>query len=455
MKRALLFYPPQNCLEQAVRLWTFSHLSNFPLAAFRMATRFRRAGFDVDFVDALNVHENDERSMQGVFNETRLVRQAPCGNFSQERRHKPVYRVGLTSEEISTRFEALPPPDEIFVSSVFTWTWQTTHESIDLLRRHFPRARIHLGGIYPQLCPDRARAAGADDVDSATATEVDRSWLDVELLRQVPRLEGVVLKTSVGCPFGCSYCAVHLLEGNRHLTREPGDVLDEMEALTEIVGVTQFHFWESNLLLQKERHLLPILRGLRQRGRLFSLQAPEGFEPSAIDAEIAHELKVSGFREIRLTLETTAAARLAESGRVSGAKAVERAVGHLIDAGFARRDIFVVLLIGQPGQTLDDVLRDIVRVYGLGVATTFLVYSPIPGTVDYGRLGAAVRDRLLEDFDSFLYPMASPELTTVQLDTVLGYFNNRFLPLSRIAASTTEDRLVRQLQERIRDEAVA
>ena len=83
MTRALLFYPPQLCLEEAVRIWSFSHLSNFPLAAFRLATDLRRRNYDIDFVDALNVYENTEAAMSTALSETRIDRYATCGNFAE------------------------------------------------------------------------------------------------------------------------------------------------------------------------------------------------------------------------------------------------------------------------------------------------------------------------------------------------------------------------------------
>ena len=119
--RALLFYPPQLCLEEAVRIWSFSHLSNFPLAAFRLATHLRRRGYDIDFIDALNVYDNSEAAIDGALSEDRIDRHAPCGNFAEEKRTKPVYRVGLDPEQLEARLAELSPPDEIYVSSIFTW----------------------------------------------------------------------------------------------------------------------------------------------------------------------------------------------------------------------------------------------------------------------------------------------------------------------------------------------
>jgi hypothetical protein len=44
-------------------------------------------------------------------------------------------------------------PDEIKVTSLFTWAWRPVWEAIGFYRALFPRAPISLGGIYASLTP--------------------------------------------------------------------------------------------------------------------------------------------------------------------------------------------------------------------------------------------------------------------------------------------------------------
>ena len=55
--------------------------------------------------------------------------------------------------ELVTRFR----PDEVKVTSLFTWAWKPVWEAVAFYRALFPRAKISLGGVYASLTPDHAR----------------------------------------------------------------------------------------------------------------------------------------------------------------------------------------------------------------------------------------------------------------------------------------------------------
>ena len=445
-RRVLLFNPPQYCVEDALRIWSLAYEANFPLAPLRFSSMLKASGVDVEFLDAFNVHPNTEASYRLLSGEDRLVRRAPCGNDSREGVFKPVYHVGMLWEELAERLSRMKPPDEVWVSSIFTWSWQSTHRAVDLLRRGFPRAQIRLGGIYPTLCGAQAARTGAR-LHAGPIPEAESAWLDADILARREGLEGIVLKTSRGCPHDCSYCAVHVIEGRAYHFRDPSEVLEELDALHQRLRLGKIFFWESNLLLKPRRHIVRILEGLVARAGRYALQAPEGLQPGLITPELAVLMRAAGFRDIRLTLETADPARLKESGRPGTLAQLERAARALLDAGFGAADISIVLLVGQPRQTLDGVLRDIAHAYSLGLKTTFLAYSPIPGTRDFSAHRDLIGDRALEDLDSFLFPMAGPQLTVAALGGLFRAFNNRHIPLSRAAGAGSAPALLRALRE--------
>ena len=53
-------------------------------------------------------------------------------------------------------------PDEIKVTSLFTWAWRPVWEAVAFYRALFPRAKISLGGIYAnsyaRSCPPKRSA---------------------------------------------------------------------------------------------------------------------------------------------------------------------------------------------------------------------------------------------------------------------------------------------------------
>lgn len=455
-RQALLIYPPQHCLPDAMRIWSFDYAAHFPIGLLRLSTWLKARGFSVDFLDAFNVHPNTGAGFNEVFSPSRIVRQAPLGSQLRGSRTRPVFRVGLTRDEIRRRLIRLAKaPDEVYISAIFTWSWQPVHECVGLIREIFPAARIKLGGIYPILCPDHALASGAHEIIDRPMPELEDLWLDQQILSPRARTDGAALKTSVGCPNCCTYCAVHKLEGRRLRYRDPMDVADEMASLHTNLGVSKYYFWESNILMGARNHLLSLLDKLHRRNLSFTLQAPEGFQPNLMTDEIVRALKQGGFRQISLTLETADPDRSLETGRPSGLPDVKQAVKLLKRHGFRTRDICVVLLIGQPNQTLDQVIRDVIRVFAMGASVSFLVYTPIPGTRDFETHGRLFRGKPLEDLDAFLYPLAGPSLDVEQIGRLIRYFNFRHFPVQRIACSDTDDPLIRRMAKLIREEAEA
>src|SRR6478736_10351687 len=45
-------------------------------------------------------------------------------------------------------------PDEIQVTSLFTWAWKPVWEAVAFYKALFPKAKVSLGGIYATLMPD-------------------------------------------------------------------------------------------------------------------------------------------------------------------------------------------------------------------------------------------------------------------------------------------------------------
>ena len=47
-------------------------------------------------------------------------------------------------------------PDEIKVTSLFTWAWKPVWEAVAFYRALFPNAKVSLGGVYASLTPEHA-----------------------------------------------------------------------------------------------------------------------------------------------------------------------------------------------------------------------------------------------------------------------------------------------------------
>ncbi len=425
-ERALLLFPPIHTLEMPLRIWTLHYATSCPSALLRFSSWLRSKGTHVIWLDALNVYDERfaEQEVARILRLENVVRWAQCGADGAEPQVRAVYRMGLSKDDLVARLKRCePPPDEVFISSTFTWTWPTTHEAVALCREVFPGARVVLGGVYPTLCPEHARAAGAHEVHRGVFEPVEAREVDPKILVREGR-DSVALKGSFGCPYRCGYCAVRLLEGRKYRARDAKEVLREIEALARC-GVRNIHFWESNLLVRPHEHLEPILDGIASRGLAVMLYAPEGLQPSLVTPRLASKMRRAGFMRVSLTVETTDPDRVREVRRPSGYPDFEQAVRALREAGFPDDSLEGVLLVGQPGQTLASIATDLVALWRTGVKTVLLAYTPIPGTEDYSKYEHLWRGRPLEDLDSFLFPLAHKDLRVSDLECILRRFNFR------------------------------
>src|SRR5262249_30348094 len=97
-------------------------------------------------------------------------------NFSPAEDEKIEYCFGLPKEKLKRRLvriqenaraaqeslfdmQVFPEPDEIWISSIMTYWWESTRDVIEVCREVFPKAVIRVGGIYPTLAPEHAMAS--------------------------------------------------------------------------------------------------------------------------------------------------------------------------------------------------------------------------------------------------------------------------------------------------------
>ena len=147
-------------------------------------------------------------------------------------------------------------PDEVWITSIMTYWWESTVDVAVLCKEVFPSARMRIGGIYPTLAPKHLQSKLAekglpseivlgfdldldDGRDLVVVGEVQgASWLDLDFdLYYEPHLPNsrffhgpgpgepghetaltdrrnygppyAILTTTRGCPFNCAYCAQH------------------------------------------------------------------------------------------------------------------------------------------------------------------------------------------------------------------------------------------------------
>jgi radical SAM superfamily enzyme YgiQ (UPF0313 family) len=395
----ILLINPWLCDFAAHDLWSK------PLGLLLLGGFLRHHGYQLRLLDCLDVHDPLMQGMVGVKPATR--RSFGTGKFHRTERPKPnilrdvdrtYYRFGITPEVFRARLLQGAKPDVVMVTSAMTYWYPGVQETIRLIKECFPRVPVVLGGIYATLCWEHAsRHSGADHVLAGPGENQILQFLEklaghrsheaaqseVELSRPVfdllDRLDSVCVLTSRGCPGRCPYCGSHLLHPG-FSRRKPVEVADELEYWHDHHGVEDVAFYDDALLLDARSHMLPLLAELQRRKLRFRFHTPNGVHVNALSAEVCEALYLSGFKTLRLGLETSDLGRQQQLGAKVAPGAFSRAMDNLTGAGFSPEQIGVYLLCGLPAQDPGEVADSIRLVQDHGARPYLAEYSPIPGT---------------------------------------------------------------------------
>ena len=361
-------------------------------------------------------------------------------------KHVPRYYglYGATPEQVEN---ALPDynPDAILVTSQMTYWYPGVKKTVEILRQYFPKKPIILGGIYATLFPEQAwKTIQPDYLITGTGEKqvlklldnlfgIQRDHSDIPAFNDqgylpwdlYENLDSVGIMTSRGCPYSCSFCATKQLHPQFSM-RSPQDVIDEIMHIYNRFNVKNFAFYDDALFTNKENHIKPILKEIIDKGPGIKFHTPNGLFASQIDEDLAQLMKKSGFKTVRLSLESSVDKwQKASSDKVSKQEFIN-AVHRLKKAGYKARDIEVYLIMGLPGQKPEEVKKSLNFVYENGAISRLASFTPIPGTVDWKR--AIENGYIDEDIDpvltnNTLHPCASADFPADQFQELRHYSN--------------------------------
>ncbi len=372
-----------------------------PYGLLLLAGILRQHGISVSFTDCLDrFHPRAEpsrpeaRNGRGPYRKEHIAK--PAGLADVARNYS---RYGIAPEWLREDLAETARPDLILVTSLMSYWYPGTAETISEMRRFFPDVPVVLGGIYATLCPEHAaRATGADKVVTGNGVEqilplveeftgVCRSLcLDPHNMDTWPypafdlqhKIASIPLLTSLGCPYNCGYCASNILQPKR-LSASPERIVREIRHWHALRGVRDFAFYDDALLVNRESHAEPLLEQIIQSGLALRFHTPNAVHIREITKKTACLMKRAGFVTLRLGLETLDPHRPLPDRKVRREEFF-RAAACLQEAGFDRSRVGAYLLAGLPGQDLDAVAEDVRMVKQAGISPILAYYSPIPGT---------------------------------------------------------------------------
>jgi radical SAM superfamily enzyme YgiQ (UPF0313 family) len=224
-----------------------------------------------------------------------------------------------------------------------------------------------LGGADFQSIPGLWRREGsrilhtpdADNIQDLTAELPDVAWdlLPMDRYRAFSwmclrdfseRTKFASLFTSLGCPFKCSFCAIHATYGEHRIRYfSPQWVLKQIDTLVTEYGVRHINIHDE-LFVFNPRHYVPIAEGLVERGYNLNINAFARVDVlDRIDVGHLETLKKAGFHWLKLGIETGSTRIRANVGKDHyGIDAVRNAVNKAHNTGI---DFCANFMFGLPG----------------------------------------------------------------------------------------------------------
>lgn len=109
--------------------------------------------------------------------------------------------------------------------------------------------------------------------------------------------------TSRGCPYHCTFCAIHNLWGHGWRMRSAESVLAEIDDLVKNHGVKHINFVDDNFNASKER-VIKICQGIIKNNYQITLTSCSGSYVPTLDEEVLTWLKKAGLNYIRMSIES-------------------------------------------------------------------------------------------------------------------------------------------------------
>jgi len=204
----------------------------------------------------------------------------------------------------------------------------------------------------------------------------------------------VMVQTSRGCPFDCSFCSVTGMFGRKFRYRSVTSILEELRRYD-----TPNHFvffCDDNFTANKQRARELLEAMLAERFRFqWSTQVRTDL---ARDPELVRLMKHAGCHTVFIGFESVNPRSLAEMKKNQNMEDIRQAIGVVQQAGIHIHGMFVFGFEEDDWDTVEATVRFARQIRLTSVQT--LILTPLPGSELYERLRA---ERRITSFDWNLY----------------------------------------------------
>ena len=195
------------------------------------------------------------------------------------------------------------------------------------------------------------------------------------------------LLTSRGCPYPCRFCVIPTLSNRRWRPRSASNVVDEMAAMQQRFGVSEFHVEDLNPTVSESR-VQAICAEILARGLCVTWKISAGTKIETIkDPRTIEQMAEAGCRYLSLSPESGSPRVLQLMDKPFDHAHALRLVEKMAACRIRTQACFV---LGFPGERAEDrrlttaYVRSLVRA-GLDEIALFIM-TPVPGSSIYGQV---------------------------------------------------------------------
>jgi len=231
---------------------------------------------------------------------------------------------------------------------------------------------------------------------------------------------GYPLLASRGCPEFCTYCPHRILAGYR--SRSIANIVDEMERLADQVRRPYVIFRDPLFSEQRDR-VLELCDEIKARGLRVRFEAETRLD--RLDVELLDKLHEAGFRAMSFGVESLDPGTLKKSGRRPIPQEHQRMVlEHCRKKGIVTAAFYVLGFLQDDWNSIAATID-----YATDLGSTFAqfkILTPYPGTPMFKQIEPLLTETDWEKFDGYTPTFKHPNLTTEELQFLLGAAYKRF-----------------------------
>lgn len=225
------------------------------------------------------------------------------------------------------------------------------------------------------------------------------------------RMPYATMISSRGCPLKCSFCSVHTIWGRNNRTRDPRQVVDEIEHLNREYGIREIHFEDDMLTLDRQR-VIDICREIISRKLDITWTTPNGVYVNTLNWELLTAMKESGCYQLALAIESGSESVLRTLMKKNISLAYAREVVKMMRK--LKMGVYFFLIIGTPGETEADIVKTVEYAKELMPDEAyFSIATPYPGTPLYDQ--CRTHGYIPNDYDPTLMRPTQPLIETPHL----------------------------------------